>query len=97
MERQKKLTRYFVSNKHLRGYHVPGANTPTHIVETPVSSSRKLFFQEALLGELGRLPCLDLATEPSPPRSADGLSAAAVLPIEDSPQRDLEKAPLIAL
>ena len=40
-------------------YHVPGTNTSTHIVETPVSFEKA--FPEALLGELGILSCLNLA------------------------------------
>ena len=39
------------------------------------------FVSETMLWELGRLSCLELATEPSP-HSADGSSAAAIQPGE---------------
>ena len=40
----------------LCGYHAPGTNTPTHIVETPMPFEKPPV--EALLGELGRLSCM---------------------------------------
>ena len=58
------------------GYHVPGTNTRTEMVETP--STFQSSFLETMLGYLGRLSCLELATEPSPPHSADGSSATAI-------------------
>ena len=56
------------------------ANTPRGNVETP--SVFQTSFLEAMLGELGRLSChvWKLATEPSPPHSADGSSAADKAP-----------------
>ena len=39
-------------------------NTPRENIETP--STFQTSFLEAMLGELGRLSCLELATEPSP-------------------------------
>ena len=79
-----------IINTILCGYHVPGTNTPTHIVETPASFQTPLL--EAVLGDLGRLPCLELATEPSP-HSADGSSAAAIQPGGFS-AAGLRKAPM---
>ena len=53
----------------------PRTNTPRENVETP--SVFQTSFLEAMLGELGRLSCLELATEPSP-HSADGSSTTAI-------------------
>ena len=56
----------------------PRTNTPRENVETP--STFQTSFPEGLLGEHGRLSCLEHATEPSPPRFADGSSAADTPP-----------------
>ena len=72
------------------GYHVPGTNMPTQIVETPATF--QIPFLKTMLGDLGRLSCLELATEPSP-HSADGSSAAAIQPGGFS-AAGLRKAPL---
>ena len=56
----------------------PRTNTPRENVETP--STFQTSFLEGLLGEHGRLSFLEHATEPSPPRSADGSSAADTPP-----------------
>ena len=69
----------------------PGTNTPTEVVETP--STFQTSFLETMLGDLGRLSCLEFATEPSPPHSADGFSVAAISPGGFSAAR-LWKAPL---
>ena len=53
-------------------------NTPRENVENP--STFQTSFLEGSLGEHGRLSCLEHATEPSPPRSADGSSAAVTPP-----------------
>ena len=55
----------------------PRTNTSRENVETP--STFQTSFLEAKLGELGRLSCLELATEPSP-HFADGSSAADISP-----------------
>ena len=64
------------------------------IFETPVPFEKAL--PEALLEELGRLSCLDLATEPSPPRSADGsfLSGSYSPYLSGFSAAGLSKAPL---
>ena len=69
----------------------PRTNTPRENVETP--STFQTSFPEGLLGEHGRLSCLEHATEPSPPRSADGSSAADIPPSGFS-AAGLWKAPL---
>ena len=56
----------------------PRTNTPRENVETP--STFQTSFLEGSLGEHGRLSCLEHATELSPPRSADGSSAADTPP-----------------
>ena len=56
----------------------PRTNRPRENVETP--STFQTSFLEGSLGEHGRLSCLEHATEPSPPRSADGSSAADTPP-----------------
>ena len=71
-------------------YHVPGTNKPTPIVETPATFPT--LFLENMLGDFGRLSCLELATEPSP-HSADGSSATAIPPGGFS-AAGLGKAPL---
>ena len=60
------------------GYRVSRTNTPPHIVGTPASFQTS--FLESVLGDLGRLSCLEHATQPSHPHSADGSSAAAIQP-----------------
>ena len=70
--------------------HVPGTNTPIHIRETPATFQTS--FLETILGDLVRLSCLELATEPSP-HSADGSFPAATQPGGFSAAR-LRKAPL---
>ena len=55
----------------------PPTNKPSENVET--SSTFQTSFLEEMLGELGRLSCLELATERSP-HSADGSSAAGISP-----------------
>ena len=59
------------------GHHGLGTNTPTHIVKTPAFFQTPLL--KAVLGDLGRLSCLALATESSP-HSADRSSAAVLQP-----------------
>ena len=68
----------------------PRTNTPRENVETP---STQTSFLEGLLGEHGRLSCLKHATEPSPPRSADGSSATDTPPSGFS-EAGLWKVPL---
>ena len=69
----------------------PRTNTPRENVETP--STFQTSFLKGFLGEHRRLSCLEHATEPSPPRSADGSSAADTPPSGFS-AAGLLKAPL---
>ena len=78
------------NNSLVRGYHVPGTNTPRENVETP--STFQTSFLVTMLGDLGSLSCLALVTEPSP-HSADGSFAAAISPGRFSAE-GLWKAPL---
>ena len=75
------------------GYHVP---EPTRLLigtmSKPLRPSTHRFW-EAHLGNSGDLSCLQLATEPSPPHSADGPSAADSPP-SGFPAAGLWKAPL---
>ena len=73
------------------GYHVPG---PTRLgkMSKPLQPSRHRFWKDRL-GNTGDLSCLEHATEPSPPRSADG-SSAADTPPSGFPAAGLWKAPL---
>ena len=70
------------------GYHVP---EPTRLGKMPKplqpwQPSRHRFWKDRL-GNTGDLSCLEYATEPSPPRSADG-SSARIHRLADPPQRD---------
>ena len=62
----------------------PGQTSSEKTNDCAMKSERGAPFQtsflETMLGDLGRLSCLELATEPSPPHSADGSSAAAISP-----------------
>lgn len=55
-----------------------GGDMDTMFPETTAPFEKAL--SDVLRGELGILSCQDLPTEPSPPRSANGSSTAAVLP-----------------
>ena len=55
------------------GYHVPGTNTPTEIVETPSEPPKR--FLKLRSGMSGRCHVQDLAAKRSP-HSPDGSSAA---------------------
>ena len=73
----------------------PQTNTPTENIETPSTfpqPSRHRFWKDRL-GNTGDLSCLEHATEPSPPRSADR-SSAADTPPSGFPAAGLWKAPL---
>ena len=72
------------------GYHVP---EPTCLgkMSKPLQPSRHRFWKDRL-GNTGDLSCLEHATEPSPPRSADG-SSAGDIPPSGFPAAGLRKAP----
>ena len=85
------VSRHNLSHEVVDTMSVPGTNTHTHVLETPASFRTPLL--EAVLGHLGRLSRLELATEPSPPHSAGESSAAALQPGGFS-AAGLKKAPL---
>ena len=73
------------------GYNVPEP-TRRGEISKPLRPSRHRFWK-APLGNSGDLSCLELATEPSPPLSADGSSTADTPPSGFS-AAGLGKAPL---
>ena len=87
----KLINKYQASIFHECGYHVP---EPTCLgkMSKPLQPSRHRFWKDRLRNT-GDLACLEHATEPSPPRSADGSSAADTPPSGFS-AAGLWKAPL---
>ena len=63
---------------YYRGYHVPEPTRQGKMWK-PLRPSRHCF-GKGRLGNTGDLSCLEHATEPSPPRSADGSSTADTPP-----------------